>query len=44
MPEALPGGALELAMVCDADDPTRASPLLLATVAAALSLNAAGVP
>ncbi len=31
---ALPGRGLQLAMVCDADDPTRASPLLLATVAA----------
>ena len=34
MPEPCRVVLLELAMVCDADDPTRASPLLLATVAA----------
>ena len=40
---ALPGGALELAMVCDADDPTRASPLCWRRWRRA-DLNAAGVP
>jgi hypothetical protein len=34
---ALPGGLLELAMVCDADDPTRASPLLVACVDASVA-------